>query len=182
MPAWLIYIAGLGVLLWLARRRKGGNCLSPPGAGGRPSTALQSARYLGPGPGVMWGTGFAPPSQNPPVTTEIASEIVSASGPKPEVRAAQRLGVMYSYASSLPTLPDAPPADESTADVDFGIPVRTWLPFVVEPSIVQTAAPVKQTRVLSKGLLVAPRSLAPHVVTFPDVVGGVGVKKKLGSY
>lgn len=182
MPAWLFYIAGLGVLLWLSRRKKASGCLAPPGAGGKPSTALQSARYLGPGPGVMWGVGFAPPSQNPPITTEIASEIVSASGPKPEVRAAGRLGVMYSYASSWPELPEPPPAIDATADFDTSPATRTWLPQVIEPTVVPTAAPVAQPRMMARGLVRGPQSLAPHTITFPDVVGGVGVKKKIGSY
>ncbi len=181
MPSWLIFVAlGLGGA-WLLRK---GQEACDSGPAGGPTTRLRQRARFGPAVGDLSAPSFAPPSQNPPVTTQVHSEIVSGVRQKHNrtIQAGSIPGARYAYPSPAPTLPGAPDQTVPTEDVNQPLPYRTWLPYVVEPSVMPTERPVQQTRVLADGLLVAPETPPPNTVVFADIVGPVDLRKKLGSY
>jgi hypothetical protein len=184
MPLWLLLVGGGGLAVFLLRRGQDACALPPMGAQRGPASKLQQDRVLGPPPGDLSAPGFAPTSQNPPVTTVIHSLIVSGvRGSHNRVTEANDIvGARYTYGDPRPTLLAAPGQGDATDDVDYKPPYRSQLPFVIEPSMLPGSPGVQQTRVMGRGLVVPPAAPPPNTVVFSDIVGPVGVRKKLGSY
>lgn len=185
MPVWLILLGVGGLAVALLRKGQAACALPAPGDQRGPASKLQQDRVLGPPVGDLAAPGFAPPSQNPPVTTVIHSLIVSGvSGPgSNRVTQAQDVdGARYTYGDPRPALALAPPQDEVTADVGFVPPFRSRLPYVIEPAALPGGSNPPQTRVMPGGLRVPPAAPPPNTVVFADVIGPVNLRKKLGSY
>lgn len=185
MPVWLLLLGGGGLVVWLLRQGQAACALPAPGDQKGPATKLQQDRILGPPVGDLAAPGFAPPSQNPPITTQIHSLIVSGVSSNRADRVQQATdvqGARYSYGETRPELRAAPAQTEATEDVNYLPPYRSRLPYVIEPSFLQGSPDVAQTRVLPKGLREAPAAPPPNMVVWADVLGPVNLRKKLGTY
>jgi hypothetical protein len=184
MPLWLLLVGGGGLAVFLLRRGQDACALPPMGAQRGPASRLQQDRVLGPAPGDLSAPGFAPPSQNPPVTTVIHSLIVSGvrSSHNRVAQASDVVGARYSYGDPRPALPAAPDQGDATDDVDYRPPYRMQPPYLVEPSALPGSPPVVQTRVLASGITTPPAAPPPNTVVFADILGPVDLRKKLGSY
>jgi hypothetical protein len=182
---WVLLLAGGGLAVFLLRQGQAACQLPPVGAQRGPAGKLQQDRVLGPPVGDLAAPGFAPPSQNPPVTTVIRSLIVSGvrgPGHNRVTQAQDVSGARYSYGATLPTLPAAPDATDASDGVDYQPPYRSTLPYVIEPSMLPGSPVPLQTRVMPGGLREAPAAPPPNTVVFADVIGPVNLRKKLGSY
>jgi hypothetical protein len=183
LPLWIL-LGGGGLAVFLLRKGQSACALPALGAQRGPATRLQQDRILGPAPGDLAAPGFAPPSQNPPITTVIRSLIVSGvrASHNRVTEARDIVGARYTYGDPRPALPAAPPAGQASDGVDYQPPYRSQLPYVIEPSTLPGSSGVQQTRVQASGLRVAPAAPPPNAVVFADVLGGVNVRRKLGTY
>lgn len=184
MPVWLLFVAAGAGGLWLLRRGQQVCAeLAPVGEQRGPATKLQQDRVLGPPPGDLSAPNGRPIAQNPPVTIQIHSEIVSSVHLRHDrtVDAAKN-GGLFTYGSRRPSILPASPPNLVTAGFDQPLPYRSTLPYQIDPSILTGEAPVVQTRVLAAGRLIPPATGIPNQISFTDITGGVGVRKKLGTY
>ena len=184
MPVWLLLLGGGGLAVFLLRKGQASCELPAVGAQRGPAGKLQQDRVLGPPPGDLSAPGFAPTSQNPPITTAIRSRIVSGVRTFHDrvIQASDIEGTRYSYADPRPTLVRAPRQEGPTDDVDYKPPYRSQLPYVIEPSMLPSSSPVQQTRVDATGIRTAPVAPPPNTIVAVDILGPVNLRKKLGSY
>jgi hypothetical protein len=184
MPVWLLFVAAGAGGLWLLRRgQKVCAELAPVGEQRGPATRLQQDRILGPAPGDLSAPNGRPIAQNPPVTTQIHSEIVSSVHKRRDKAVdAAKNGGLFTYGSRRPAIFPAIPPGAVTAGFDQLPPYRSQLPYIIDPSILTGEAPVVQSRLLAAGRLIPPATGIPNQISFADITGGVGVRKKLGTY